>query len=416
MNDPGSSPFVESSVHFEGGLSKDSKHLSKTIQRKAGELGFELVGMVPVAPSETHRIYKDWLKKGYAGDMAYLKRHLPLKEDLRTLLPQAVSLVALAFNYHTGDHPEIDGSRGKISRYAWGDDYHELIHERLRLLREYIHGDLRLGEESRGFVDSGPVLEREYAWKAGLGWFGKHSNLIHWKKGSWLFLAELLLDIPLEPGQPFTRVGCGSCTRCIEACPTDAIVANREVDSRRCISYLTIELKGSIPEELRSGMGSWIFGCDICQEVCPWNRKAPLSREPGFQPGTNNAVPELAQLMELNESEFQKRFRNSSVLRTKRRGLLRNVAVSLGNWGHPDAIPALRLGLHDLEPLVRAHAAWGLGRISDGSVPGILEEVLKTEKDPEVFGEVRAALSSWKREKDLENGITEFSGSAEETG
>ena len=163
-------------------------------------------------------------------------------------------------------------------------------------------------------------------------------------------------------------------------------------------------------------MGSWIFGCDICQEVCPWNRKAPLSREPGFQPGTNNAVPELAQLMELNDSEFRKRFRNSPVLRTKRRGLLRNVAVALGNWGHPDAIPALRLGLHDLEPLVRAHAAWGLGRISDGSVPGILEEVLKTEKDPEVFGEVRAALSSWNREKDLENGMTEFSGSAEETG
>ncbi len=219
------------------------KALKDAIRQKAGELGFELVGMVPVQPSKTHEIYKAWLEKGYAGEMAYLERHLPLKQDPRNLLPEALSLVALAFNYYTGDHPESDGSKGKISRYAWSEDYHQIMHERLKQLSDFILVELGLGTKSRGLVDSGPILEREYAWRAGLGWFGKHSNLIHWKKGSWFFLTELLIDLPLEADQPFTRVDCGTCTRCIEACPTEAIVADREVDSRLCISYLTIELK-----------------------------------------------------------------------------------------------------------------------------------------------------------------------------
>ena len=243
------------------------KALKDAIRQKAGELGFELVGMVPVQPSKTHEIYKAWLEKGYAGEMAYLERHLPLKQDPRNLLPEALSLVALAFNYYTGDHPESDGSKGKISRYAWSEDYHQIMHERLKQLSDFILVELGLGTKSRGLVDSGPILEREYAWRAGLGWFGKHSNLIHWKKGSWFFLTELLIDLPLEADQPFTRVDCGTCTRCIEACPTEAIVADREVDSRLCISYLTIELKGSIPRNLRPKMGNWIFGCDICQDV-----------------------------------------------------------------------------------------------------------------------------------------------------
>ena len=321
----------------------DSRDLKEAISQHAVDLGFELVGIVPIAPSETHRIYEAWLEKGYAGEMDYLERHLPLKKDPRSLVPEALSLVALSFNYYTGDHPETDDSRGKISRYAWGEDYHRIIHDRLKKLGDFIHQDLGLGEKSRGFVDSGPLLEREHAWKAGLGWFGKHSNLIHWKKGSWFFLAELLLDLPLTPDHPFTRADCGSCTRCIEACPTDAIVADREVDSRRCISYLTIELKGPIPKNLRSRIGNWIFGCDICQEICPWNRKAPLSKEPGFMSNNDDSIPELSELMQLDQAGFRQRFKNSPVLRTKRKGLLRNVAVALGNWGNPSAISALKL-------------------------------------------------------------------------
>jgi len=387
----------------------DSRDLKEAISQHAVDLGFELVGIVPIAPSETHRIYQAWLEKGYAGEMDYLERHLPLKKDPRSLLPEALSLVALSFNYYTGDHPETDDSRGKISRYAWGEDYHRIIHDRLKKLGDFIHQDLGLGEKSRGFVDSGPLLEREHAWKAGLGWFGKHSNLIHWKKGSWFFLAELLLDLPLTPDHPFTRADCGSCTRCIEACPTDAIVADREVDSRRCISYLTIELKGPIPKNLRSRIGNWIFGCDICQEICPWNRKTPLSKEPGFMSNNDDSIPELSELMQLDQAGFRQRFKNSPVLRTKRKGLLRNVAVALGNWGNPSAIPALKLGLQDSEPLVRTHAAWALGRISDKSIPSILEDSMKLEEDPEVIQEIREALSAWKGNQQQKLSLGRFS-------
>ncbi|MGB0434050.1 MAG: tRNA epoxyqueuosine(34) reductase QueG [bacterium] len=376
------------------------KALKDAIRQKAGELGFELVGMVPVQPSNTHEIYKAWLEKGYAGEMAYLERHLPLKQDPRNLLPEALSLVALAFNYYTGDHPESDGSKGKISRYAWSEDYHQIMHERLKQLSDFILVELGLGTKSRGLVDSGPILEREYAWRAGLGWFGKHSNLIHWKKGSWFFLTELLIDLPLEADQPFTRVDCGTCTRCIEACPTEAIVADREVDSRLCISYLTIELKGSIPRNLRPKMGNWIFGCDICQEVCPWNGKAPLSMEKGFAAEDSARTPDLGKLMELNQSEFRKRFKNSPVLRTKRRGLLRNVAIALGNWGNPQAIPALEQGLLDQEPLIRSHSAWGLGQVATNKAYDILENALTSEEDPQVLEEIREALSAFKEKTD----------------
>ncbi len=370
----------------------DSKGLSEAIQLTAGELGFELVGMVPVAPSETHRIYKDWLKKGYAGDMAYLKRHLPLKEDPRTLLPQAVSLVALAFNYHTGDHPEIDGSHGKISRYAWGNDYHELIHERLRLLREYIHGDLQLGEESRGFVDSGPVLEREYAWKAGLGWFGKHSNLIHWKKGSWLFLAELLLDIPLELGQPFIRVDCGSCTRCIEACPTDAIVADREVDSRRCISYLTIEHAGPIPHEFRRAMGNRIYGCDDCLAACPWNKFAKAASEAKLIARDDLTQPTLEELARLDDPAFRKHFSGSPIKRIGRNRFLRNVLIAMGNSENRDHLETVVSHMGDADPVVRGAAIWAFRQLAtDAEIARTRETRRAGETDPAVQDEWTAA-------------------------
>ena len=368
--------------------------LTHLLREKAKELGFDLVGAIPVSRSKTIDVYNSWLKKGYAGSMEYLERHAKLKEDPRQLLPETMSLFALGFNYNTVEpssqiqNPEI----GYISRYAWGDDYHQLLRSKLSKLENYLCSELNAGMLSRSFVDSGPILEREIAQRAGLGWIGKHSNLINWEKGSWYFLAELLVDVPLETNLPFTRVDCGTCTICIEACPTDAIIADRSVDARRCISYLTIELKGAIPLELRPKMGNLIFGCDICQEVCPWNKEAPKSPESKLLPRPENVAPELTELMKLDQSAFSERFRNSPIKRTKRRGLLRNVAIALGNWAHESAIPALSQGLQDSEPLIRSHAAWALGRISASQAKIKLKAAKKNEKVSTVLEEIEAAL------------------------
>ncbi|MED6339344.1 MAG: tRNA epoxyqueuosine(34) reductase QueG [SAR324 cluster bacterium] len=371
--------------------------LSRLLREKASELGFDLVGAIPVSRSKTIDIYNAWLKKGYAGSMAYLERHAKLKEDPRQLLPETISLIALGFNYKTVDPSEqvLTPEIGCISRYAWGDDYHELIRSKLNVLEDFLCRELNAGKLSRSFVDSGPILEREVAQRAGLGWIGKHSNLINWEKGSWLFLAELLVDVKLETELPFTRVDCGSCTICIEACPTEAIIAERTLDARKCISYLTIELKGSIPREMRPKMANLIFGCDICQEVCPWNKDVPRSNEKGLQPRPENVAPHLIDLMKLDETSFNKRFRNSPIKRAKRRGFLRNVAVALGNWANVEAIPALCLGLDDEEMLVRIHSAWALGQISDLRAQTKLENAKLTEKTPEVLEEIEAALAGF---------------------
>jgi len=368
--------------------------LSRLLREKASALGFDLFGVVPVSRSETIEIYRAWLKKGHAGTMEYLERHSELKEDPRNLLPQTLSLVALGYSYNTGyPSPETYApSRARISRYAWGDDYHEIIHSKLKTLENYLCNELNVVNHIRSFVDSGPVLEREVAQRAGLGWFGKHSNLINVEKGSWFFLAEMLVDVELKADDPFTRVDCGTCTSCIEACPTEAIIADRTVDARLCISYLTIEHKGAIPADLRPKMDNHIFGCDICQDVCPWNKDAPESVEPGFKPRTENYAADLTELMMLDQAAFSKRFRKSPVKRTKRRGLLRNVAVSLGNWAHADAIPALSIGLHDIEPVVRSHSAWALGRINNVRARNELKSAKKSEKNPQVLREIETAL------------------------
>ncbi len=372
-----------------------SNSINKLISRKATELGFDLVGFAPVSRSKTIEIYNNWLKKGYSGSMDYLKRHAKLKEDPRKLLPQTVSLVALGFNYNTIDPPTItnDPKIGKISRYAWGEDYHSLIRKKLNVLEDYVCRELKVGNISRSFVDSGPILEKEIAFRAGLGWIGKNSNLINYKKGSWFFLAEILVDFELEPDFPFDRVDCGKCTICIDACPTNAIIDDRLIDARLCISYLTIELKDSIPKKLRSKMGNHIFGCDICQNVCPWNKESAKSNEKGLYPLPENISPELAKLMNMDANDFNNRFKNSPIKRTKRRGLLRNVAVALGNWANPAAIPALSKGLHDEESLVRSHSAWAMGRILDKKAKKKLEEAKELEDNEEVLKEIVEALN-----------------------
>lgn len=371
--------------------------LTQQIQRRAHELGFALVGITPAERSQTLQRYRAWLENGYAGEMDYLERHLPLKEDPRRLLAEAKSVISLAMNYYTLDPPEFlaaDPGRGQISRYAWGDDYHEVIRERLRQLVEFIRQ--RFAETKpncRICVDTAPILEREYAQKARLGWIGKNTNLINWRSGSWYFLAEVLVNVQLTPTTEPLRGTCGTCTRCIEACPTDAIVAPNVLDSRLCISYLTIELKESIPAELRPKMGNLIFGCDICQEVCPWNSKATPTTESAFYPRAGNLAPALLSLVNMTQAEFSSRFKGSPIKRAKRRGFLRNVLVAIGNWGARKALPALEIALSDGEPLVRSHAAWAVGQIGGETAAKLLQTRLVVEEEPEVIAEIQEALA-----------------------
>ena len=369
--------------------------LTQQILSRAHELGFELVGVIPAEESQTIQRYREWIANGYAGKMGYLERHLPLKEDTRTLLQETKSVISLAMNYYTLDPPKElaeDPSRGQISRYAWGDDYHDIIRERLLLLVEFIKDTAESELKSRVFVDSGPILEREYAQRAKLGWIGKNTNLINWRSGSWYFLAEVLVSVDLESESETLRGSCGTCTKCIEACPTDAFVEPNMLDSRLCISYLTIELKDSIPKELRPKMGNLIFGCDICQEVCPWNSKAIPTTEPGFHPREGNLTPELLTLIGMTQSEFSKKFKGSPIKRAKRRGFLRNVIVAIGNWRSHTAVPALKKALVDEEPLVRSHAAWALGQIGGKSAKQALQTQLECENDIEVISEIQDAL------------------------
>ncbi len=381
--------------------------LSQQIQKRAHDLGFELVGITPAEQSQTIQRYRQWIENGYAGKMGYLERHLPLKEDTRRLLQEAKSIISLAMNYYTIDPPKAlteNPSRGQISRYAWGDDYHDVIRERLLDLVDFIKTTGEDQLKSRVFVDSGPVLEREYAQKAKLGWIGKNTNLINWRSGSWYFLAEVLVSIDLvsldlEGETETLRGSCGTCTKCLEACPTDAFIEPNLLDSRLCISYLTIELKDSIPKELRSKMGNLIFGCDICQEVCPWNSKALPTAEPAYQPRDGNLVPELLSLVNMTQAEFSDKYRGSPIKRAKRRGFLRNIIVAIGNWGSRAAVPALKKALVDDEPLIRGHAAWALGQIGGKQTEQALHAQLQEENDAEVISDIQDALQNINSEK-----------------
>lgn len=369
--------------------------LTQQIHARANELGFELVGIIPATQSETIARYRQWIENGYAGKMGYLERHLPLKVDVRQLLAEAKSVISLAMNYYTLDPPKAlaeDPARGQISRYAWGDDYHDVIRQRLSELVDFIKMTAETELKTRVCVDTAPIIEREYAQKAGIGWIGKNTNLIHWRSGSWYFLAEVLININLESDTHPLRGSCGTCTRCIEACPTDAIIEPNLLDSRLCISYLTIELKESIPKVLRPKIGNLIFGCDICQEVCPWNSKAVPTDEPAFQPRDGNLTPKLLSLIGMTQQEFSRKFKGSPIKRTKRRGFLRNVLVAIGNWGEPRAVPALKEALTDDEPLVRSHAAWALGKIGGDTAKQILQTRLAVETEQEVIVEVQDAL------------------------
>lgn len=347
--------------------------LTEQICEKAHSLGFDLAGVAPAYPVPRTDAYLAWLTQDHHGEMSYMAR--PNRVERRTnpelILPDVRSVICIGLNYYPGTLPEglahgslRDPARGLISNYAWGLDYHDLMASRLEQLAAFVSAEAGQAT-NRVYVDTGPVLERAYAAAAGLGFIGKNTCLIHLKAGSWLFLGEILTDVKLEPTSSATRADCGTCRRCLDACPTGALVAPYVLDSRRCISYLTIELKGSIPHELRPLMGNWIYGCDVCQQVCPWQRFARPAHERAFhaeEPG--RAAPSLLELIEIDDEQFQQRYVGTPILRIGRARLLRNAAVALGNAGDERAVPALTKALADAEPLVREHAAWALNSLT----------------------------------------------------
>lgn len=304
------------------------QNLTQKIKSKALELGFAKVGIARADElTEEGQRLREWLQRGYHATMDWMASNVEKRTDPRLILPNARSVVSVAMNYYTEGRHSVDPSVGKISRYAWGDDYHIVVTERVRQLSEYIK-ELEPSANSRVYVDTGPVMDKAWAVRAGVGWLGKHTNVITKEYGSWVFLGEVILDIELDYDQPMADF-CGSCTACIEACPTGAIVEPYVLDSNRCISYLTIEHRESFSPELASNFQNWVYGCDICQDVCPWNRFQQPTTEGAFRPREYNIAPKLAQLAEMTETEFRERFRKSAVKRTKHEGLVRNVRAVL---------------------------------------------------------------------------------------
>jgi epoxyqueuosine reductase len=327
--------------------------------------------------------------------MRYLGDRQPAYEHPRHVLDGVRSLLVLAMPYQTANRIAPQPGQGRVSRYAWGGDYHEIIWHRLDRLADWLKREVP-GCNVRGVVDTAPLLEREFAQLAGLGWIGKNTLLLNKELGSWFFLAALLTDLELKPDEPFTADHCGTCTACLDACPTDAFVAPYVLDARRCISYLTIELRGAIPNDLRDGVGDWLFGCDVCQDVCPWNSRehnAAHSDEPAFQPAEGMNPIDLAALFDLDDAAFRARFRNTPLWRAKRRGLLRNAAIVLGNHPHEPALPALIRGLNDTEPLVRATSAWALSRYNSAAAREALQTRLTIETDDCVRAELLVAAT-----------------------
>jgi epoxyqueuosine reductase len=337
--------------------SKDAQEKLEKIRLKALELGFDGFGVAPPDVGESGEWFQQWLAQNYDGEMDYIKRGEAKRLDLDRVLPGVKSVICLMTNYFTTPRT-------------------------LEFLEEPETGDI---SNYKSYVDTGPILEKPLAQKAGLGWIGKHTNLLTEGVGSYYFLSEILVDVAL-PISEAAQDHCGTCTACIDICPTRAIVAPYVLDARKCISYLTIELKGEIPHEYRKAIGNRIYGCDDCQIVCPWNSYAVATEESAFQ--EREGVKGLIELMQMDDEDFRERFRKSPVKRTKRRGLLRNVAVALGNSGQMEAVPVLTEALSDPEPLIRSHAVWALGELLGKDVLGAVESCLLEETDALVLNEV----------------------------
>jgi epoxyqueuosine reductase len=368
----------------------------RILEERARDAGFDLVGVTRADPLEVGgQRLQEWQEAGMAADMGYMRRPVELLSDPRKLQKSAKSVVSLGVSYYPGEHPENTGDGGRVARYAWGRDYHEIIKERLFRLRKGLEAELGVRIKARGFTDAVPLLERSAAQHAGLGFFGRNSCLINDRVGSYFFIADLVVDLYLEPDSPGTGT-CGRCTRCMDKCPTGAIRAPGVVDARLCISYLTIENRGEIPRDLRPLVGDWAFGCDICQEVCPYNkRKATRSRWPEFaEEAGAGPYLEIEDVLGIRtDEEFERRFAGTPLSRPGRAGLLRNCCVAAGNLGFEKAVPALvRCLREDSSPLVRGHAAWALGEV--GGAETALRDAAERESDPWCLEEISLALAS----------------------
>lgn len=342
--------------------------LTQAIKTEARRMGFSLAAVTTPDPPPHWPTFEKWLSLGRHGSMDYLTDHR--RADPLQVMHECKSILVLAVRY---PNPELDEQNkslrpvGRVASYAWGQDYHILIPERLKMLAAYIETQAGGGISQRWYTDTGPILERDLAQRAGLGWIGKNTCLIHPKMGSYFLLAEILLGIDLEPDAPFKADRCGKCTRCISACPTGCILPDRTIDVRLCLSYLTIENKEEIPTDLRPRMGNWVFGCDVCQLVCPWNRFANQDHDPSFnvRPGMPN--PDLIAELALTSKEFSHKYKDSPLKRSKWQGYLRNVAVALGNSGDPTAYQALESAARNNEALIREHATWALYKIKQNA-------------------------------------------------
>lgn len=358
----------------------------ETIAAEARAIGFAHVGSAALGPLPRAEFMTAWLAEGRAGDMTYLPKRAAERLDPRRAFPWARALVSLAYPYRPPPPPPADWRRslvGRIAAYARGTDYHDHVLARCDRLAARLATRFP-GARFLGYVDTGPIVEREWAMRAGVGWIGKNTLVLRRGAGSYFFLAELVTDLELDDAPP-PADHCGTCTRCMGACPTGALDSAYQMEPRRCLSYLTIEHRGSIPLELRPRLDNWIFGCDLCQTACPWNVDATDADA--------WLAPHLPSLLSLDDDGFRARFGRSAVARARRRGLLRNVAVALGNSGNPDAVPSLVAALDDPEALVRGHAAWALGRLPSASARHALERARRTEEDVAVKSEIEGALA-----------------------
>ncbi|HEX6314821.1 MAG TPA: tRNA epoxyqueuosine(34) reductase QueG [Gemmatimonadaceae bacterium] len=359
------------------------------IKAQAYALGFDLAGIARLGPVATFAAFERWLARGMSGEMGWLARDATLRRDTRLPHRGAKSAIVVALDYGGRQEP------GTLARYARGRDYHGVMKERLRTLLRWLESASGTRISGRPYVDTGPILERDLARLAGLGWFGKNTMLIHPRRGSFLFLGALFVDVELEPDPPFADEHCGTCRRCIDACPTGAIVEEGVLDATRCISYFTIEKRGPIPGEWREAIGTLVYGCDICQNVCPWNvRFAGEARDPELTTGSLEASPDPIALLRMDPAGFQRRFGGTAVTRAGRQGLSRNAAIALGNRGAPGDVDALIACLTmEPDPVVRAHAAWALGAIGTTQALQALGARLRAEQDNAVRTEIEATLA-----------------------
>lgn len=374
----------------------DPTELTARVKGEARRLGFDLVGVTGPEPPPHLDVFERWLDAGRHGEMGYLAtdRSRERRKDPRLILPECQSILIVGANYR-GDLPRLEDGHARIAAYAQGDDYHLVLVERLEAVVAYIQDLTGMAElPHQIYADTGPILEREMAQRAGLGWIGKNTCLISPAHGSYFLLAEILLGVRLAPDPPFTADRCGTCTRCIQACPTTCILPDRTLDATRCISYLTIEVKGTIPEDLRSSIGDWVFGCDICQEVCPWNlRFSEPSSDAAFQPRPSLMDPRPEMFLGLPPNNWKHDLARSGLVRPRRRGLVRNASIVAGNQRKQSRFHSLSALLRDdPDPIVRAHAAWALGRISGHAAYQALLEARSSETAPQVVAEIDSAL------------------------